>query len=303
MRKPTSNVVPLSSRFLAVMKGRTIAWSEPIQHKVNMTDLEHSRTRFDTALIVLNVASIPPVPRVGALNDPALLQRREAFHPCGTRLYLDAPPGPVLGHPGLQSLVVILLSRTDRYKVWKVLGRDEAEKERSRHAIVEPRTGHEDRQYQAQRIDQQMPLTPFDVLGPLIPTLRAPSLGGLHRLIVDARGTGGGLASHGHARAFAQGLDHCGPSPVGTPLRTGVIDRALGQHIMRQHVPLAPAPVEIDNRVEDFPHVDRTWVPAAWARLGRWDQRLHDGPLVVRQIRWILLSRTVFLRRSRALLS
>src|SRR5215831_14140668 len=94
IRKPTSNIVPLSSRLLAVMKGRTIAWGEPMQPKLNMADLDHRHTRCDTALIVLTVAPIPPMPRIGALNHPALLQRRAAFHPLGTRLHLAAPPGP-----------------------------------------------------------------------------------------------------------------------------------------------------------------------------------------------------------------
>ena len=35
------------------MKGRTIAWSESLKHKMNITDLAHRHTRFDTALIVL----------------------------------------------------------------------------------------------------------------------------------------------------------------------------------------------------------------------------------------------------------
>jgi len=38
---------------------------------------------------------------------------------------------------------------------------------------------------------------------------------------------------------------------------------------MGQHVPLAPAPVEREHRIEDFPHVDRPCVSSAWARLGR----------------------------------
>jgi hypothetical protein len=79
IREPRSNVVPLSSSLLAVMKGRTIAWSEPVQHKMHMTNLDHSRTGFDAAFIVLTVAPIPPMPRVRALKHPALLQWRKAF--------------------------------------------------------------------------------------------------------------------------------------------------------------------------------------------------------------------------------
>ena len=284
IRKPTSNVVPISSRILAVMKGRTSAWREPIKHKLHITDLDHSRTRFDTTLIVLTVTPIPPIPRVCALNYPAFLQRREAFHPLWTRRHLDAPPGPMHGHPSVQGMVVILLIRKDRHETGKVLGRDVAEQERSRHPIVETRTGNEDSQHQAQRIDQQMPLAPFDFLAPIIPTRGAPDLRGLDRLAIDARGTRGRLAPRCYAGSFTQGLHDLGPGPVVAPLRKVIIDRALGQQIMRQHVPLTTAPVQIKKRIEDFSHVDLTRVPSAWTRLGRRDQRCHDSPLLVRQV-------------------
>src|SRR5207245_2774464 len=145
-------------------------------------------------------------------------------------------------------------------------------------------------------------LAPCDFLAAIIPALRAPDLGGLDRLTIDACGTGGRLAPRFPTRAFAQGLDHLGPCPVVAPLGKVVIDRALGEQIMRQHVPLAPAPVEIENRIEDFPHVDLTRAPSAWVLLGRRDQRFHDGPLLVREIRWIYLSRTTFLSHIGALL-
>ena len=54
------------------------------------------------------------MPGVRPLNDPAFRQRRKAFRALWTRLDLDAPPGTMLGHPGIQSGVVILLIRKDR---------------------------------------------------------------------------------------------------------------------------------------------------------------------------------------------
>jgi hypothetical protein len=97
-------------------------------------------------------------------------------------------------------------------------------------------------------------------------------------------------------------MDHPGPCPVITPLRKVVIDRALGQQILRQHVPLTPAPVPRENGVENFPHVNLPWVPSAWPRLRRRDQRCHDGPLFVRAIRRVFLTRLVFLQHNSALL-
>jgi hypothetical protein len=103
-------------------------------------------------------------------------------------------------------------------------------------------------------------------------------------LALDARGTRGRLAPRCHTGAFTQGLYYLGPRPVVAPLRTIVLNRALGQHIRRQHVPWTPAPVQRQKGVEDLPHVDPPRVPAAWTRLGRRDQGCHDSPLLVRQV-------------------
>src|SRR5215470_8342403 len=211
------------------MKRRATAGREPMQHKRNITDLEHGGTCFYAALVILAVPAIPAMPRVRPLDHPAFLQRCEAFRTDWTRLHLDAPTGPMRSHPGLKVVIVILLIRKDRHQTWKVLGRDEAEQERRRHAIVEPRTGNEDSQYQAQCIDQQMPLASFDFLAPIIPALGASHLGGLDRLTIDAHGTRGRLAPRGPAGAFAQSLYYLGPRPIVAPLRKVIIDRALGQ--------------------------------------------------------------------------
>src|SRR5262249_13142565 len=154
-------------------------------------DLDPRRTRFDTALIVLTVAPIPPMPRVCARNHPAFRQRCEALYGFWTCFHLDAPPGPMRGHPGVQRMVVILLIRKDRHETRQVVGRHVAEQERRRHAITEPGTGDEHGEPQSQRIDPQMPLAPLDVFATVIPPLGAPHLGGLDRLTVEAYDTGG----------------------------------------------------------------------------------------------------------------
>ena len=83
---------------------------------MNLTDLDHHRTRFDTVLIVLTVTPIPPIPRVCTLNHSEFRQWCEAFYALGTCLHLDAPPGPMRGHPGIQSMVLVLLIRKDRHE-------------------------------------------------------------------------------------------------------------------------------------------------------------------------------------------
>src|SRR5215475_4030869 len=275
IRKPVHTVASRSRSRRAVMKRRAIRGRESVQHKMDMTDLNHGSTGFCRALIVLAVPAISPMPGVGAFNHPVWLQRDEATCARWTRLHFDAPASPMLSHPGVQRMVVILLIRKERDETWTGLGSDEAEQGWGCHPIIETSTGNEHGEQQPQRIDQEMALASLDFVATVIPPLGAPHLGGLNGLTVDARGTGGGLAPRCYTRAFAQGLNHLGPGPVVALLRKVVIDRALGQQIMRQHVPLTPAPVQKTKRVEDLPHVDLTRVPAAWTRLGSREQRYH----------------------------
>src|SRR3954463_8494987 len=109
-----------------------------------MTDLDHSRTGFYTALIVLTLPSVPPMPGIRPLDDPAFLQRREALRALRTCLHLDGPSSPMRGHPGLQGVMVILLIRKDRLQTRQILGGDMAEQERCCHPLIETSTGKKD---------------------------------------------------------------------------------------------------------------------------------------------------------------
>ena len=54
------------------------------------------------------------MPGVRSLNHPAFLQRRETLRPRWTRLHFDSPTSSMLGHPGFEVVMVILLIRKDR---------------------------------------------------------------------------------------------------------------------------------------------------------------------------------------------
>jgi len=76
------------------------------------------------------------------LNHPAFFQRREAFRARWTPLHFDVPAGTMLGHPGVQGMIMILLIRKDRAETRKVLWRDVAEHDRGRRTIIETGTGN-----------------------------------------------------------------------------------------------------------------------------------------------------------------
>ena len=80
----------------------------------------------------------------------------------------------MLGHPGVQGMIVILLIRKDRHETRKIVGGDVAEQDRGGYPIIETGTGNEDGKQQPQRIDQQMPLAAFDFLAAIIPALGTP---------------------------------------------------------------------------------------------------------------------------------
>src|SRR5919198_307419 len=87
-----------------------------------------------------------------------------------------------------------------------------------------------------------------------------------------------------------------GSRPAATRVRT------LGQQIVRQHIPLAATAVQVEQRIQDFPHVDLPRAPSSWVLLGGWDQWFHNRPWLIRQIRWILLPYLTSLYHMRALL-
>ena len=110
--------------------------SESVQHKMDMTDLDHGRTGFYTTLIGLTIPSTSTMPGVRPLNHPEFRQGRKTFCAGWTCLHFDAPAWTVLSHPGLQSVIVILLIRKDRDKTRKMVWVDLAEQERCRRTII-----------------------------------------------------------------------------------------------------------------------------------------------------------------------
>src|SRR5262245_12827173 len=60
IRKPFRTIAARSCSLLAIMKRWTTAERGSVQHKMYMTDLEHSRTRFWAAFIVFPVPAYRP---------------------------------------------------------------------------------------------------------------------------------------------------------------------------------------------------------------------------------------------------
>ncbi len=157
--QPFRTVAARSRSILAVMKRRAIAGRASVQHKMYITDLDHSSARFYSTLIVLAVPAIPARPGVRALKHPAFLQRREAFRACRTHLDFDAPPRTMLGHPRVEVVLMLLHVGKNGLKARKRVRSDVAEQLRGRHAISKSCTGQKEGKQQPQGIDQELPVS------------------------------------------------------------------------------------------------------------------------------------------------
>src|SRR5215510_3327339 len=111
------------------MKHPTTTMSESVQYKMDVTDLDHGRTRFYTTLIVLTIPATSTMPGVRPFNHPEFRQGRKTFCACWTCLYFDVPAWTVLSHPSLQNVVVILLICKDRDKTRKMIWVDLTQQE------------------------------------------------------------------------------------------------------------------------------------------------------------------------------
>src|SRR5438128_4861015 len=141
IRKHSSTVVHILSSIRAVVKRGATTRGKPVQHKIDITHLYHGSTGLYSSCIVLAVSTIPTMPGVCALNHPAFLQGREAFRALRTHFDFDAPPLTMLGHPGVEGVMVILLIRKDRTETRKVTWRELSQQLRGRHAAIQPGTG------------------------------------------------------------------------------------------------------------------------------------------------------------------
>src|SRR5262249_61270752 len=102
--------------------------------------------------------------------------------------------------------------------------------------------------------------SPRDLLGSVIP-MRSPALGGLHRLTVNDRSAGGGLAPDTRAHLGAQGRAKLLPDASVAPFSKVVIHRGPGRKVARQQAPGAATAQHVEDRVQDLPQIAAPGTP------------------------------------------
>ena len=123
------------------------------------------------------------------------------------------------------------------------------------HRIIHGGTTDKDHHQQPQDSNADGAFAPRDFLAALIATL-ATRCRRLHRVAIDAGGTGGGLVRGClvHAHFSAQHIQYALPRAVAAPLRKVFIGSTFGKQSVQQPIPLAARAIEGQDSVEDFTH-------------------------------------------------
>jgi hypothetical protein len=131
-------------------------------------------------------------------------------------------------------------------------------------------------------IGEDVALAPLDLLTRIVAAWAA-GFRGFHALTIDDAGAGRSLAPlefpHDHEQHVVDRQPQAAVAPQIEPASNGGHRWEAG----RQHPPRQPATKQIKDRLDDPAH--RPFTRTAHQR-GRWEERLQDPPLRIRQIRW-----------------
>lgn len=236
-------------------------------------------------LVVAGQSSPPSEPTERPLHDPSFRKEDEALGSWLAPDDLESPTDRLSLEPSMEGMVVVLRVGPDHLqsrlvllgefghhqsRSFRVVGR----RDRDRHGKQEP-----------ERIDRHVALSAPDFLASVVSPRRA-TLRRLDRLAVDARRTRLDLSTRcfeAAHRAEQRPVDRV-ERPIVSPGGEVLVDGALGGQVVRQHVPLAARSGQVEDRVHDFPQIDRTWPTSLGRRLRLGQQLLDQRPLQVGQI-------------------
>src|SRR5262245_48400629 len=161
---------------------------------MNRTDLDHRLARIREVLVVAAGAAIATNPGERSLHHPALRQWDVSHRSLGAWDHLDLVAGFGSLQPFGQRVIAVLLIIPESLQPTDVLDRQLSQHHGGRRPIIGRgrRDGHS--QEQTQRIHDDMPFSPGDLLAPVVAPF-ATDFGPLDGLAVDAADAGGGLAA------------------------------------------------------------------------------------------------------------
>src|SRR5919112_5185596 len=107
-------------------------------------------------------------------------------------------------------------------------------------------------EHQTLRVYQQMALSSFDLLGPVVAALLAAHACCLDRLAVNYRCTGLRVPLEAHPNALAQGRVHPFPGAIYAPSPEVTVDGLPGREVVRQQAPGTAAMHDVEDGVDDL---------------------------------------------------
>lgn len=254
---------------------------QALQHDAGHGDVNPAFVRTGEALVALAEAARVVEPAKGALDDPAAGQQDEPFALFGAQHHRQAEREP-LGDP-VHELARIAAVHPD-FPELLAAARQMAQQSPRTVAVLHAGGGHHHRQQQPQRVYQEVPLAPIDLLA------RVVAAHARHRGAFDALAVQAGprrvlvppaLLPQPAAQRVVQPL----PRPVPRPLVKVVIDGRPGRKLAGQLPPLAAGLQHVQNRVD---HLPQAHLPGPAHRRHR-QQRLQAAPSAVAQMARIAL--------------
>ena len=103
-------------------------------------------------------------------------------------------------------------------------------------------------------VHHDVPFAPLDLLVAVVPTF-AFDFCGFHALAINNCGTGLGFATRLLAHGFTQGIVHSFPDTLSAPGFEVAVDGWPGGEFMGHHAPGATASQDIENGIDNLPHV------------------------------------------------
>src|SRR5215471_4806912 len=150
-------------------------------------------------------------------------------------------------------------------------------------AIIRIGCCDDDRHDQPQGIDQDMPFASFDFLVPIKADV-LPLCRRLDALTISTARGGFGPPALALAFPLAQRVHHASPDTRLSPASEVAIDRVRIPDIRREHAPLAPRFVDVENAVDDAAEVHRLPPWATRAPLGWGQHKLEGLPLRIAHV-------------------
>ena len=213
--------------------------------------MDHRFARLGQVLVIFAQPAAPVEPAERALDDPPLRQDHEPLLSVRPPhdLQLDPTPLPQLPHP-LDKFTRVSAVGPDQAQP-RPLVRQHLEQQSCAVAVLGGSRRHADDQQQAERVHEDVPFAPVDVLPGVMAFFAAP-LRGLDALRIEDGCRRRRLPPGGFAQPLAQAVMDALPHPLQPPVPEVVIGDPPRRELVRQQAPGAARAHDVEDCVNNL---------------------------------------------------